>query len=159
MSKHKCIAFAASALVAFTSVEAGANIVQLDRPQGKVLVNQGQGFRPASESLPLKAGDQVMVGANGAATLRYAEAQCSVTLSPSSVMTVSDEAPCTAGEDIAAASSTLIAPALGQAGPLPGNYGGAPYVPIVVGTSLLTTVLVSVHIATNQDGKPPVSAP
>ena len=63
--------------------EAGPTIVA---PTGKVLVNQGNGFVPATNGLAMSFKDQIMVGKDAVVTLAYAK--CSVVLKPGTLLTL-----------------------------------------------------------------------
>jgi hypothetical protein len=63
---------------------------------GTVLVNQGQGFRPAVPGQALRTGDRVIVTARGGARLMYAGG-CSVNLAAGSMATIGTLAPCKVG--------------------------------------------------------------
>jgi hypothetical protein len=77
-----------------SSVLAGNFAATVTDFSGKVLVNRGAGFVPATGSITLRAGDKVMVGDNSFAVVSYAE--CAVSLSTPGVVTVSETAPCAA---------------------------------------------------------------
>ncbi len=84
-------AFCALANVAFAESPTApvASVMDLS---GKVMVNAGQGFAPASQALALKAGDRLLVGENAFATLSFKT--CTVSLTKPTVFTVSDTPPC-----------------------------------------------------------------
>ncbi len=159
MSKHKCIAGALALLLSFSTVQAATGVAQLGQVQGKVLVNQGGGYKSADQLVSLNAGDKIFVGKDAGATVTYASG-CSIAVAPASVVTVQDKAPCAEGDTVAAVDSNLVTPARYRPrGPRPPVYGGgAVYVPIVVSVSVFVTVLVSVWIGTHNGGGP-VSAP
>jgi hypothetical protein len=70
---------------------------QLREIDGKVYVNQGEGFVPARGNVELFQGDRVMVGENASATINYYVADCDFMLSASSMTTIPGKAPCTGG--------------------------------------------------------------
>jgi hypothetical protein len=153
---------AALVIVLATTTASAANFAHLNKVQGKVLINQGEGFAPAIGDVALDAGDKVMVGKEGSATLSYSGEQgCTVSLAPSTVVTIGKTVPCEAGEVVGAVDSVFVAPARGRGHGRPPGYGsgGAVYVPIVVSVSFAVTVLVSIWIATHNNGGNPVSAP
>ena len=70
--------FAGLAVAVLMSTSAFAGIAQIGDVHGKVLVNHGKGFVPASDFASLNVGDKVMVGAKSFATLSYAG--CSISI-------------------------------------------------------------------------------
>jgi hypothetical protein len=156
MNNQKSIAGALALMLSFSPTLAATSVAQLDHIQGKVLVNQGNGYTPAGQSAALKPGDKIFVGKAGGAVLTYSSG-CSVSVASASVVTVQDRAPCAEGDTVAAFDSVMVSPARGARAPAYG--GGAVYVPIVVSVSVLVTVLVSVWINGHNGGGTPVSAP
>jgi hypothetical protein len=71
-------------------------IANLSNVSGDVLVNQGDGFQPATPGLALHAGDRVIVSGTGQAGLFYSGG-CGVSLAPGSMATVSSLTPCKVG--------------------------------------------------------------
>jgi hypothetical protein len=138
----KFFAGALSVLLAVSTASAAVNVAQLSQTQGKVLVNHGSGFQPANGLVSLNVGDKIMIGKEGSAALSYGGADCTVSLAPSSVTTVTEMAPCKAGETVAAIDSVIVTPAKGKGGGYGG--GGAQYVPIVVSLSFIVTILVTI---------------
>ncbi|HEY3814266.1 MAG TPA: hypothetical protein VGL66_13660 [Caulobacteraceae bacterium] len=94
----------ASAAAAAFAVLAGYGIAHADGStqanisavNGTVLVNQGQGFKPAVTGQVLRTGDRVIVTTRGGARLNYAGG-CSVTLTPGSMATIGTLTPCKVG--------------------------------------------------------------
>ncbi len=74
----------------------GTSQASITAVNGTVLVNQGQGFRPAAPGLLLHAGDRVIISAQGGARLMYAGG-CGVNLAPGSMATIGALAPCKVG--------------------------------------------------------------
>jgi hypothetical protein len=66
------------------------------RVTGEVLVNQGQGFRPATSGVVLHPGDRILVPLNGQAGLTYSGG-CGVVLGGGSLATISNVTPCQGG--------------------------------------------------------------
>jgi hypothetical protein len=64
--------------------------------QGNLSVNQGQGFQPINSRVDANAGDSVMVGPGGAATVVYSDG-CRVDVQPGAVTTVAPLSPCATG--------------------------------------------------------------
>jgi hypothetical protein len=86
-----------------SSVLAGGSAATITDFSGKVLVNHGKGFAPASGVVSLNAGDKVMVGENSFAVVSFAE--CAVSLSTPTVLAIAEKAPCaTASGDVAVIS-------------------------------------------------------
>jgi hypothetical protein len=153
MMGKKLLSGAFAAILVVSTAYSAVNIAQLGDVKGKVLINHGDGFTPASGLSALNVGDKVMVGKDGSATVAYAGAGCSVSLAPATVVTIGEVAPCQAGETMAAVDSVFVTPA-NYAG-----FAGAAYVPIVVSASIVVTILTTVWIATNDNDGTPVSAP
>ena len=74
----------------------GTSQASITAVNGTVLVNQGQGFRPATPGQTLHIGDRVIVTSHGGARLMYAGG-CGVTLAPGSMATIGTVAPCKVG--------------------------------------------------------------
>jgi hypothetical protein len=101
---------------------------------GKVLINQGEGFVTAANGLALRAGDKVLLGLEGTATLAMAKGkkQCEMDL-PSGAVTVVDPNQICAPK----ADGAVITPTAAQVvSPLPGYLVAATY--FVVGTTTFT---------------------
>ncbi len=106
----KIVALAAvAALFASTSIAGAAGLAEITSSSGKVLVNQGAGFVPVAGMMSLNAGDSVMVGEGAQAQISFATG-CTVTAGSASVTTISDVAPCQAGEDIGSVGSVFVQP-------------------------------------------------
>lgn len=149
MKLRASLAVAVSMLLASSAIAANAPVAQLQASNGKVLVNQGKGFVPASGLISLNAGDKIMVGKDSSASVLYTTANCSVDVAASTVVAVQAKAPCSAGQTIGAVDSVFVHSAAGSGG----NYGGAPYVPYVVTLSLITTgALMAVAITQDENG-------
>ena len=101
----------AAALVAMTSVSlAAAGVADLSDVKGKVLVNLGEGFVAASAATVLTPGAQIMVGEDSAAVVSYLGSDCKVDVAAASVMTVSDVAPCAAGQVVGSVNGVFVTP-------------------------------------------------
>jgi hypothetical protein len=151
--RNRYLAVPLIAMLAVSAAHSAVSVAQLGDVQGKVLVNHGDGFIPAGGLTALTAGDKIMVGKEGSATVAYAAAGCSVSLAPATVVTIGEIAPCQAGETMAAVDSVFVKPAVYE------GFAGAAYVPIVVSVSIVVTILATVWIATNDNDGAPVSAP
>jgi len=65
---------------------------------GNLWINRGQGFKPVSAPVNSKAGDSIMVGPGGNATVVYDDG-CKVPVQPSVVTTIAPLSPCAAGSN------------------------------------------------------------
>jgi hypothetical protein len=111
--KHFGIVAACVAALTLSSVaQAADGVAVLSDAQGKVLVNQGDGFVPASIDMVLKPTDKLLVGKEGSATVSYTS--CAVMLAEAAVFTVSPKAPCAAGQKLANFQGVLIQPSAGE---------------------------------------------
>lgn len=125
----KIFALVASvSLIASTSFAAASGIAEITSVSGKVLVNKGDGFQPVSGFVSLNAGDAVMVGEESVAAISYATG-CTVTASPASVVTITEVAPCAAGNVVGTAGAVFVQPT-------------ADYSPAAAGVSLLPLLLI-----------------
>jgi len=64
--------------------------------QGGFTLNQGQGFQPINSRVNANAGDSVMVGPGGSATIVYDDG-CQVPVQPGAVATIAPLSPCASG--------------------------------------------------------------
>ena len=99
---------AGSLVLSVASALAASGVAEISAVQGKVLVNQGDGFETVTGSVMLKAGDKVMVGEDSSAEISYPLSDCLVTASASSLVTISETAPCKAGEIVGAVDSIFV---------------------------------------------------
>ena len=67
----------------------------VDSVKGKVLINRGDGFQPATSGTNANAGDLLMANAGGSAKLIY-PGGCQVSIIPGRVVSVGKQPPCTA---------------------------------------------------------------
>jgi hypothetical protein len=67
---------------------------------GDLTINTGQGFKPVKERTYANAGDSVMVGPSGSATVVY-EDGCKVPVRPGAVVTIARLSPCASGSNAA----------------------------------------------------------
>jgi hypothetical protein len=103
----KFVCGALCSAIALLPVTAFAGNAQLVGPSGKVMVDRGAGYEVVVGGLELNVGDQVFVGAEGAASLIYANG-CTVSLTEASVATVAEKAPC--GKNQAMVADAVITP-------------------------------------------------
>ena len=82
----------------------------MDSVKGKVLINRGDGFQPATSGTNANAGDLLMANAGGSAKLIY-PGGCQVSIIPGRVVSVGKQPPCTApslvGEEPRRVSSAI----------------------------------------------------
>ncbi|MBG1233220.1 hypothetical protein [Aestuariivirga litoralis] len=104
---------------AFTIVSAAAatSVAGLGPVAGKVLVDQGSGFAPASGTIELHQGDRVFVGQNSSATINYGS--CSLMIKKATVYSVAAAAPCAKNEKTASLQDD------GNVVITPANWGAA----------------------------------
>jgi hypothetical protein len=91
------------AFLLFSAAEAAT----LEQIQGKVSINQGEGYKDVAGPLVVAAGDRVMASPEGSAQVTYDE-QCRIAVRPGSVVTVAAKAPCSGNAEF----------------PLPSGLGG-----------------------------------
>jgi hypothetical protein len=87
--------------------------------KGEVMINRGEGFKPASNGVQAKAGDLLMANAGGRAKLTY-PGGCQINILPGRVVSVAKKPPCTAaslvGEDATGRDVNPVVPfAIGAA--------------------------------------------
>jgi hypothetical protein len=102
--------FALASMAMIVTAQAAAPIASLGQFHGKVLVNHGKGFEAVAGLVSLNVGDQVMVGAEGAAVISYVTG-CDVSVNQPKVVTIGSKAPCKAGSASLDAENTFIVPA------------------------------------------------
>jgi len=76
-----------------TSAKADEAKAQITSITGKVFVNQGAGFVPASGSMALKLGDKVFIGPEASASITYLADNCKI-IAPAGVHSVNLLSPC-----------------------------------------------------------------
>ena len=69
-------------------------IAQVTAVEGKVLLNQGEGFQAVEKMATIDVGDQLLVSKDAAVSLTYASADCASTFKDPALVTVSSLAPC-----------------------------------------------------------------
>jgi hypothetical protein len=121
-----------ASMLGLNVAQAASNFAEISLMQGKVLVNQGNGFVALAEGAGLKAGDKVLVGKDSSAIIAY-NGGCAVSINEAKVVTVAKAAPCKAGTTAAIVGSSLISPA---ADPVAGDP------PIAAGAALLPLLLL-----------------
>lgn len=146
---RKAFFIVALAGLMYSSALAEVNFAQVTSFQGKVLVNQGQGFSLVTNGLTLKPGDKILISKKSSAVVAYANG-CQVSISEPTVLTLAKTAPCPANAKIASVGSNFAVPAAGGGGGLPPPVIGIGAFGIVAATALILDV-------SNKDT--PVSAP
>lgn len=121
-----------ASMLGLSAAQAASNFAEINLMQGKVLVNQGEGFVALAEGSALKAGDKVLVGKDSSVIVAY-NGGCAVSINEAKVVTVAKAAPCKAGTTAAVIGSSLISPAA-DIDP------GAP--PVAAGAALLPLLLL-----------------
>ena len=102
------------ALVCCPTLALSAPVVaEIIATDGKVLVNQGNGFVTAGPTLALVEGDQIMVGAESHAEIKYANG-CNITVNAAAMLRITSQAPCNKNEPVAMVGSVLVSPAFGS---------------------------------------------
>jgi hypothetical protein len=106
--------------------------------KGKVLVNKGQGFVPATLAMTLKSGDRVLVGEDSSAMLAY-EA-CAVVLDKPAVTKITDTAACATVPAVQPVADVYVPP--GSGGAAPGAAGAAPGLAAIPPAVLFTSAAI-----------------
>ncbi len=131
---------------------AQSTVAVISSSVGKVLVNKGKGFAPASGMLSLNVGDSVMVGKGSSAVISYNEG-CSVNAAASSVVTVLEAAPCASGQAITTDGLFINAAAdMDPVTPAPFLF-----LPLLLAGGVATGVAILV-LKNKKNSSPPVSA-
>ena len=81
-------------------------IAQVTSVQGKVLLNQGDGFQTVEKMTTVDVGDQLLVSKDASVSLNYASADCATTFVDPSLVTVSSAVPCANQTGIKKSGST-----------------------------------------------------
>jgi hypothetical protein len=113
----KVFALTAAFSSAVAPIALASNVdIMLKDISGKVLVNHGHSFEPPTQSSSLRAGDRILLGENGAATLIFNG--CQIHLSSATVFSIPAKPNCEAGEQAAFVSGVFVQPTGGAAGPV-----------------------------------------
>jgi hypothetical protein len=91
--KNVCIGVLAAVLTAGPA-SATEGTARLTSTEGKVLVNQGAGFLPASGGMSINVGDKIFVGREASASITYVADNCQVAAPAGRVLTVRVLSPC-----------------------------------------------------------------
>lgn len=128
-------AFTSLTLCLFAGVAQSAEpSMQIEYVSGKVLVNQGKGFRQIDIAGQVKAGDRLLIGKDSTVTVAFNDAHCSISYGSALIIVVPAKAPCKPGDTLAAVGNDFAVPA---------NAAGV----AVVGAAVDTTIPVTIGIA------------
>jgi hypothetical protein len=94
-----------------TTAMADVPAAQLDLVQGKILVNQGQGFVAPVHYVSLQFGDKVFVGQHSSVSIHYIAVGCAVTYAAPAVVTILEKVPCKVGQTLGMVDSVFVQPA------------------------------------------------
>ncbi len=133
-------------LPTFSAFSAETPVASFKNITGKVLVNTGNGFVPATPSLELQSGNKVLLGDNSSAKILFIQNGCSLELIPAAVTTITDSSMCQqAGLTITPTHSKPTPPGVR---------------PVFVGTAFFAATLATVvYAAATNDDDTPVSGP
>jgi hypothetical protein len=111
-------------------------VATITKVEGKVLVNSGDGFVPATEGMRLKPGDRVMLQDDSEAGLKFDD-ECSRDLGENRIVTVGGKSPCAGGALAEQGLEPTDGGAIGATGATgTGNGGVAAMVGIVAAIDL-----------------------
>ncbi len=157
--------FVAGILAAASATHAAPATAILTDVSGKVLVNDGHGFHPASTSVAIKTGDEIFVASAAGATIHFNEANCDVALGAGTVTRVMGASMCQqallnapAVQGLRGSADDLVITPTHGAGTgmiAPGTVA----VPVVVGVVAVASGLALVEAWTQSSSSSPVSAP
>ena len=92
-AKSICLSYVILSL-ANLPVFAAEPIAQVISVDGKVLLNQGEGFQTLDKIAALNVGDQLLVSKDASVQLNYAAAGCTSKFADPALVTLSNAAPC-----------------------------------------------------------------
>lgn len=104
-TKFVCLALTVVGL-AVVPAHSAESIAVVTAVQGKVLLNQGDGFHAVERMATVDVGDQLLVSKYASVSLDYASAGCASSFQNPSVVTVGSTAPCANQTDAKKSSST-----------------------------------------------------
>jgi hypothetical protein len=87
----------------------------LTETEGKVLVNQGEEFVPATEGMRLKPGDRIMAQNNGEAEIKFDD-ECKSEVDENTIVTIPEKSPCAGGVLLVQELNPAGGAAIGAAG-------------------------------------------
>jgi hypothetical protein len=129
----KFLAAAATLLISASAfAQAPEPVATLSEIHGRVMVNQGDEFVPATKNMALRPGDRIMVPDDGEATLTFKD-DCRSEVDENKIYTVPDRSTCAGGvpvvQELAPTGGNAIGAAAGATGT--GNGGVAVMAAIV----------------------------
>jgi hypothetical protein len=152
--------FSTAVLIGGTCLAAEPAGARLETVSGKVLVNQGNGFSAATDSMMVRLGSKIMVGQNAGAKVVFpateAAAACSVELAPVSIVTVTGPDMCkeaTSDKAMLFEQPTITPTAVD------GGSGGVPPVAVGLGFVVAVGAAAAIAVATDDNNDTPVSTP
>lgn len=132
MTKLFAAAVASLLYSASALAQAPEPVATLTEIHGRVLVNQGDEFVPATKNMPLRPGDRVMAQNDSEATITFKD-ECRSEVDENKIYTVPDRSTCAGGtpvvQELAPSGGNAIGAAAGATGT--GNGGVLAMVAIV----------------------------
>jgi hypothetical protein len=126
MSKSKFTALVLG--VALASAAAAADLpptnatLKAIEGDGKVMVNTGEEFAPASEGMRLKPGDRVMIQDDSSADIQFDDA-CAYKIPENRIVTIPGQSPCAGGVPVVQQLKPASSGAVGSAAASDGRAG------------------------------------
>jgi hypothetical protein len=139
MSKNTFAAFLGMAIslsaasAAAQAPESTATLKEISG-KGKVLVNTGEEFVPASEGMRLKPGDRVMVQDDSEADIQFDD-ECQYEIDENRIVTIPDRSTCAGGVPVVQQLNPVGGAAIGSAAHTPGALEWI-FSALVVGTEI-----------------------
>jgi hypothetical protein len=118
--------FAAAATLLFSAsalAQAPEPVATLSEIKGRVLVNQGDEFVPATKNMALRPGDRIMVPDNGEAEITFKD-ECQSDVNENKIFTVPDRSTCAGGTPVVQELAPTGGNAIGAAGGATGTGNG-----------------------------------
>lgn len=107
-------------------------VAQITDIDGRVLVNQGDEFKPAVKGLRLKPGDRVMVQDDSNVVITYDD-ECKMDVDENKIVTISDRSTCAGGTPLVQQLNPTGGAAIGASGGGPLEWA---FTALVVGTEI-----------------------
>jgi hypothetical protein len=127
--------------VSMLGLVSSANAASLIDASGSVMVNKGKGFVPAVGNVKLNAGDKVLVGDGGFASVSYGK--CTVSLDKPTVHAVTKTAPC---------DQPVISPVADMDAPMAAGFAGLPLPLLLIGgVAAIGTGVVIYNVLDDED--------
>jgi hypothetical protein len=136
-------------------------VATLDVLQGRVLVNLGQGFVPATKGELVQAGDMILVHEGSAAILASSETGCVLALRNVGTYRVPNLAECGSGHAAVMDNNFKVIPANGYPEPieLPPPMPGHGVSPVLIGVGFFGVSIAAAAYASFGQKNHPVSTP